>query len=54
MHLSVGQLLPFLPDSLKDVNIGFVALTLNVIVLAVVSAVTRPHLHAEQSGAHTH
>jgi len=51
MHLSVGQLLPFLPDTLKDVNIGFVALTLNVIVLAIVSAVTQPHLHAEQSGA---
>ncbi|HEY4353692.1 MAG TPA: sodium:solute symporter [Paraburkholderia sp.] len=53
MHLSVGQLLPFLPDTLKDVNIGFVALTLNVIVLAMVSAVTQPHLHAEQSGART-
>jgi solute:Na+ symporter, SSS family len=53
MHLSVGQLLPFLPDTLKDVNIGFVALTLNVIVLAIVSAVTQPHLHAEQSGART-
>jgi solute:Na+ symporter, SSS family len=53
MHVSVGQLLPFLPDTLKDVNIGFVALTLNVIVLAIVSAVTQPHLHAEQSGART-
>jgi SSS family solute:Na+ symporter len=53
MHLSVGQLLPFLPDTLKDVNIGFVALTLNVIVLAIVSAVTQPSLHPEQSGAQT-
>ncbi|MFC0397432.1 sodium:solute symporter family protein [Paraburkholderia rhizosphaerae] len=53
MHLSVGQLLPFLPDMLKDVNIGFLALTLNVIVLAIVSAVTQTQLHAEQSGART-
>jgi SSS family solute:Na+ symporter len=51
MHLSLGQLLPFLPDALKDVNIGFVALTLNVIVLAVVSALTRPHAQAERSHA---
>jgi SSS family solute:Na+ symporter len=53
MHLSVGQLLPFLPDTLKDVNIGFVALTLNVIVLAIVSAVTQTQMHAQQSGART-
>ncbi len=54
MHLSVGQLLPFLPDTLKDVNIGFVALTLNVIVFAAVSAVTQPHAQADQSHAPTH
>ncbi|HVE06538.1 MAG TPA: sodium:solute symporter [Paraburkholderia sp.] len=51
MHLSVGQLLPFLPDALKDVNIGFVALTLNVIVFAIVSALTQPHAQAGQSRA---
>jgi solute:Na+ symporter, SSS family len=49
--LSVAQLLPFLPDALKDVNIGFVALTLNVIVFAIVSALTQPHAQAEQSHA---
>jgi SSS family solute:Na+ symporter len=38
---SVGQLLPFLPAPLQDMNIGFVALVLNVIVLAVVSALTQ-------------
>jgi solute:Na+ symporter, SSS family len=55
MHLGVGQLLPFLPDALKDVNIGFVALTLNVIVFAIVSALTQPQprAQAEQSHAHT-
>ena len=40
-NASVGQLLPFLPDVLKDVNIGFIALTLNLAALAVVSAATR-------------
>ncbi|HEY3598545.1 MAG TPA: sodium:solute symporter [Paraburkholderia sp.] len=53
MHVSVGQLLPFLPDTLKDVNIGFVALTLNVVVFAVVSAITRPRSQTEQSHAQT-
>jgi SSS family solute:Na+ symporter len=41
MHLSVGQLMPFLPDALKDVNIGFLALAVNVIVFAAVSAATQ-------------
>jgi solute:Na+ symporter, SSS family len=49
---SVGQLMPFLPDALKDVNIGFVALALNVVVFAVVSAVTQPAARAEESHAH--
>ncbi|TKC91187.1 sodium:solute symporter family protein [Trinickia terrae] len=38
---TVAQLFPFLPDRLKDVNIGFLALALNVIVLIVVSALTQ-------------
>jgi SSS family solute:Na+ symporter len=42
MHLGIGQLFPFLPEGLKDVNIGFVALALNVIVLVLVSALTQP------------
>lgn len=41
-HASIAQWFPFLPDKLKDVNIGLVALALNVIVLVVVSAVTQP------------
>jgi SSS family solute:Na+ symporter len=53
MHLSVGQLFPFLPDGAKDVNIGFVALTLNIIVFALVSAVTQPR-PSGQSQARTH
>ena len=41
-HASIGQWFPFLPDKLKDVNIGLVALALNVVVLVAVSAVTHP------------
>ena len=53
MHVSVGQLFPFLPESAKDVNIGFIALALNVIVFVVVSAVTQPR-SSGQSHAQTH
>ncbi|WP_035566934.1 sodium:solute symporter family protein [Caballeronia sordidicola] len=44
MHLSIGQMFPFLPDAAKDVNIGLLALALNIIVLVVVSALTQPHV----------
>jgi SSS family solute:Na+ symporter len=53
MHLSMGQLFPFLPDAAKDVNIGFIALALNIIVFVVVSAVTQPR-SSEQPHAQTH
>ncbi|MGH8780284.1 sodium:solute symporter family protein [Paraburkholderia sp.] len=53
MHLSVAQLLPFLPDTLKDVNIGFLALAVNVIVFAVVSAMTQPHAQPGETSAQT-
>ncbi|AMV45603.1 sodium:solute symporter family protein [Paraburkholderia caribensis] len=52
--MSVGQLMPFLPDALKDVNIGFIALAVNVVVFVVVSAVTQPHAEAERARAQTH
>jgi SSS family solute:Na+ symporter len=34
--------MPFLPVEWNDINVGFVALALNVIVTAVVSLATRP------------
>lgn len=50
MHLTIGQLMPFLPDALKDVNIGFVALAVNIVVFVIVSAMTQSgrveHTHA--------
>ncbi|WP_144109376.1 sodium:solute symporter [Paraburkholderia sp. BCC1886] len=53
MHLSVGQMLPFLSDSLKDINIGFVALAVNIVVFVVVSAVTKAQ-PVEQKPAAAH
>jgi len=39
---TIGGLFPFLPDPLKDLNVGLVALLLNIVVTAIVSAATRP------------
>jgi SSS family solute:Na+ symporter len=41
-HSAIKTLLPFLPKEMNDINVGFVALALNVIVTAAVSAVTQP------------
>ena len=41
-HSTIGGLLPFLPEALKDLNVGLVALLLNVVVTALVSIATRP------------
>ncbi|RQH08935.1 sodium:solute symporter family protein [Paraburkholderia dinghuensis] len=54
LHVSVEQLIPFAPDAVKDINIGFLALGINVVVLVAVSAVTQPRTRAdhEHAGAH--
>jgi len=41
-HSAIKTLLPFLPQEMNDINVGFAALALNVIVTAAVSAVTQP------------
>ncbi|MGH8819755.1 MAG: sodium:solute symporter family protein, partial [Rhodoferax sp.] len=41
MHLSIGGMFPSLPQALKDINIGFLALAVNIVVLVVVSALTQ-------------
>jgi solute:Na+ symporter, SSS family len=41
-HSTLGSLLPFLPAGMNDINVGFAALTLNVIATAAVSVATRP------------
>jgi len=40
-HTSMATLFPALPEALRDLNIGIVALVLNLVTLGVVSAVTR-------------
>lgn len=53
-HVSVAQLIPFAPDALKDINIGFLALGVNIVVLATVSVLTQPHTHADHKHAGAH
>jgi SSS family solute:Na+ symporter len=40
-HTTVAMLFPSLPETLQDLNIGIVALVLNIVTLGVVSALTR-------------
>ena len=39
-HQTIGNLLPGLPEVIKDINVGFIALFANVAAIVVVSAVT--------------
>ncbi len=41
-HTTFATIFPFLPEALRDLNIGVVALCLNLAVAAAVSAITRP------------
>ncbi|HEX2943528.1 MAG TPA: sodium:solute symporter family protein, partial [Rhodopila sp.] len=40
-HSTMASLFPWLPEALRDLNIGIVALVLNLVALTVVSALTR-------------
>jgi len=40
-HTTIGKLFPTLPSAIRDLNIGIVALAANIVVLFVVSALTR-------------
>jgi SSS family solute:Na+ symporter len=40
--VTVGSLLPGLPQAVKDLNVGVIALFLNIVVMVAVSAATRP------------
>jgi SSS family solute:Na+ symporter len=40
-HTGIREILPFLPTELQDINVGFAALILNIVVTFVVSALTR-------------
>jgi SSS family solute:Na+ symporter len=39
---TIGKLFPGLPQAVRDLNVGIIALILNIVTVAVVSAVTRP------------
>jgi SSS family solute:Na+ symporter len=41
-HTTTRTLLPFMPGPIQDLNVGFVALFLNVVALTAVSALTQP------------
>ena len=40
-HATVGTLMPGLPEAIRDLNVGIIALAANIVVLLVVSALTR-------------
>ncbi|HET8995043.1 MAG TPA: sodium:solute symporter family protein, partial [Acetobacteraceae bacterium] len=40
-HATIGTLIPGVPEVVRDLNVGIIALIANIVVLAVVSAITR-------------
>jgi solute:Na+ symporter, SSS family len=48
-HTTLGTLFPSLPQAVRDLNVGIVALGVNVVVLAVVSAATQPARQAPRT-----
>ena len=41
-HATIGSLFPGLPEEIRDLNVGIIALVANIVVLVVVSAASRP------------
>ena len=41
-HATIGSLFPALPEAIRDLNVGIIALAANIVALVVVSAVSRP------------
>ena len=41
-HATIGSLFPALPQAIRDLNVGIIALAANIVALVVVSAVSRP------------
>jgi len=48
---TIGSLFPELPEVVRDLNVGIIALAANVAVMVAVSAVTRPHVQVAGSKA---
>jgi SSS family solute:Na+ symporter len=47
-NIKIGQLFPYLPQAIKDLNQGIIALFVNIVVLVVVSLMTKNIAHAHQ------
>jgi hypothetical protein len=41
-HATIGSLFPTLPQAIRDLNVGIIALAANIVAMIVVSSVTRP------------
>jgi hypothetical protein len=41
-HATVGSLFPALPQAIRDLNVGIIALAANIVAMVVVSSMTRP------------
>ena len=48
-HTTMGSLFPALPETIRDLNVGIIALAANVVVMVVVSAVTRPRMQTARA-----
>lgn len=48
-HLSIGKLLPSLPPEISDINVGIIALILNILIMFIVSAIGRKKAPTLQS-----
>jgi len=49
-HATIGNLAPGLPEVIRDLNVGIIALGVNVVVLVVVSALTRSRVLPMEAG----
>ncbi|WP_018661976.1 sodium:solute symporter family protein [Heyndrickxia acidiproducens] len=47
---TVGTLVPFLPQPVQDLNVGIIAMIVNLFFLVTVSLVTRPFMAAREAG----
>ena len=41
-HATIGSLFPAVPQAIRDLNVGIIALAANIVAMIVVSSVTRP------------
>ena len=48
-HATIGSLFPALPEAIRDLNVGIIALAANILALVVVSAASRPRTVAAGS-----